>query len=119
MAMLAACLAAAVYFTGVFWLEVAVNESSHGAGSSPSPSCRADAPDGDISRIASYRVSHLPLQFECVLDDGTTYASSEFPGSLTAFPAILAVSAALLTASARSDQPIRHRTHSPNRQFDP
>ncbi|MFK4069842.1 hypothetical protein [Streptomyces sp. NPDC029674] len=98
-ALLAGCAAAAVYFKGLFSIEMAVNESSHGASSSPSPSCQADAPVS-AENITGYRVSHLPLRFECVLDDGTTYASGEFPGWLTAVPVVLALISVLLAFGA-------------------
>ncbi|KUF15043.1 hypothetical protein [Streptomyces silvensis] len=99
-ALLLSCVAATVYFMGMFWLEVAVNESLSGTDSAPSPSCRQDAPVA-IEHISGYEVRYLPLRFECFLDNGASYASSEFPTWLTALPAVLAPAAALLALGAR------------------
>ena len=74
-AVMAAVAAAGLYFIGLGAVDFAAHESESGTDSAPSPSCRDVAP-GIREHLTGYRPSYLPLGFDCVLDDGTTYAGS-------------------------------------------
>lgn len=75
-------------------------EFNDGANSVPAPACRESLPPDAASELSHHRYSYLPLRFDCVLEDGTTYASD--PGyvwmnrtalSLAACAGVLAVGA--------------------------
>ncbi|MET8558130.1 hypothetical protein ABZV64_24715 [Streptomyces sp. NPDC004959] len=72
-ACLLAVLAASVYVLGAGLVLFDVNESSHGAASSPAPACR-DAGPATVAGLRDSRASYLPLGFTCVREDGSTYA---------------------------------------------
>ncbi|MEU6444685.1 hypothetical protein [Streptomyces sp. NPDC047046] len=72
-ARLLAVLAVSVYVLGAGLVLFDVNESSHGADSSPAPACR-DVDAATAEGLWSARHSYLPLGFTCVRQDGSTYA---------------------------------------------
>jgi len=74
-AVMAAVAAADLYLIGLGLVRFAVSQSESGTDSAPSPLCRDEMP-GAIERIAGYEPSYVPLGFDCVLDDGTTYPGS-------------------------------------------
>ncbi|MHC0431422.1 hypothetical protein ACX6XY_14685 [Streptomyces sp. O3] len=98
-ALLVGCLGAALYAVCVMWLGMAVSESTHGASSSPSPSCRGNAPV-PLERVVDYEVWYVPLGFDCVLDDGTTYPSGEIADWYNGIIALCAVAVVLLLVGA-------------------
>ncbi|GAA2386745.1 hypothetical protein GCM10010420_06980 [Streptomyces glaucosporus] len=72
---MAAVAAADLYLIGLGLVRFAASESESGTDSAPSPSCRDEVP-GAIESIAGYEPSYVPLGFDCILDDGTTYPGS-------------------------------------------
>ncbi|MEV6759547.1 hypothetical protein AB0N16_02640 [Streptomyces sp. NPDC051105] len=77
---------------------LSVNESSHGADSTPAIECRDDFP-GD--RLVGQTSSYLPLRFDCVLDDGSTHPSSPGYSWINTLIAVLALAAVLLLVAKR------------------
>ncbi|WP_051717762.1 hypothetical protein [Streptomyces megasporus] len=69
---------------GLAAVRFAASESESGTDSAPSPSCRDDAP-GVIEHIAGYEPPYLPLGFDCLPDDGTTYPGSDVYAWLNGF----------------------------------
>ncbi|MBV2355248.1 hypothetical protein KUM39_12850 [Streptomyces sp. J2-1] len=80
------------YLTGAFSVSAAVSQSSHGADSTPAQECRDDPRAG---HVVGQRHSWLPLRFDCVLDDGTSYPGDPWIFWANALAAALALSAAL------------------------
>ncbi|WP_432136500.1 MULTISPECIES: hypothetical protein [unclassified Streptomyces] len=70
-----------LYLVGVGAVSLVDHESKSGADSSPSQECR-DVPSETRKHLVGSRPSYLPLAFDCVLDDGSTYPSD---GSYTWF----------------------------------
>ncbi|MDG9723088.1 MULTISPECIES: hypothetical protein [unclassified Streptomyces] len=96
----AAAAAAAVYSLGFTAVLVSASEADGGANSSPTSACRESLSPEPGSELSHHRHSYLPLRFDCVLEDGTTYSSD--PDYVwmnwTALP--LAASAVLLAVGA-------------------
>lgn len=92
-AVMAAVAAVGLYLIGLGAVDFAANESESGTDSAPSPSCRPVPPG---RHLAGYRPSHLPLGFDCVLDDGTTYSGSAFYPWMNALVAAFGLGAAAL-----------------------
>ncbi|MEU4149419.1 hypothetical protein [Streptomyces sp. NPDC026659] len=72
-AWMAAAAALILYLLGAADVAFSVNESSHGADSTPAQECRDAYP---LDRLRGQEGSYLPLGFDCLLDDGSTGSSS-------------------------------------------
>ncbi|MGR6970184.1 hypothetical protein ACU639_11305 [Streptomyces cynarae] len=94
-AVMAAVAAVGLYLIGLGAVDVAAHESASGTDSAPSPSCR-DIPPDVRRHLAGYRPSYLPLGFDCVLDDGTTFSSSALYTWLNGLVAACGLGAAAL-----------------------
>ncbi|WP_018547254.1 hypothetical protein [Streptomyces sp. LaPpAH-108] len=70
---MAGAAAVILYFLGAGNVAMSVNESSHGADSTPAHECRDAYP---MDRLRGQRGSYFPLGFDCVLDDGSTGSST-------------------------------------------
>lgn len=99
-AAMAAVAAVGIYVMGLGAVQFATNEAESGANSSPAPACRATAP-GNVEDLSGHRPSYLPLRFDCVLDDGTTYPSSSSYGWLNVLTIGFGASAVVLVAAGR------------------
>ncbi|GHJ98648.1 hypothetical protein ACWEWI_03125 [Streptomyces sp. NPDC003753] len=97
-AVMAAVAAVGLYLIGLGAVDYAAHESESGADSTPSPSCR-DVPRDVREHLVGYRPSHLPLGFDCVLDDGTTYSGSGVYTWMNALVAAFGLGAAALTVA--------------------
>ncbi|MET8810560.1 hypothetical protein ABZW47_01020 [Streptomyces sp. NPDC004549] len=72
-AWMAGAAALILYLLGAGSVAMSVNESSHGADSTPAQECRDDY---SMDRLTGQRGSYFPLGFDCVLDDGSTGPST-------------------------------------------
>lgn len=72
---LTAFAAASVYSLGLFGVLSSEQETDNGADSSPAPACRDGFAADTVRHLTHHRSSYLPLRFDCVLDDGSTYPS--------------------------------------------
>ncbi|WP_171114064.1 MULTISPECIES: hypothetical protein [unclassified Streptomyces] len=81
-------------------VELSDHESRSGTDSSPAPACR-DASPHLVERLVGHRASYLPPAFDCVLDDGTTYPSSESYVWLNGLAVTCAAASVLLAVGAR------------------
>ncbi|WP_246097774.1 hypothetical protein [Streptomyces botrytidirepellens] len=72
---LAAFAAASIYSLGLFGVLASEHETDNGANSSPAPACRDGFAADTVRHLSHHRSSYLPLRFDCVRDDGTTYPS--------------------------------------------
>ncbi|MEU6540235.1 hypothetical protein [Streptomyces sp. NPDC047000] len=92
-----------MYMWGTLHVTLAVMQAEDGGtNSSPPGPCRAAGLD-KASHVDGYRVSYLPIRFECRLDSGGAYASSSVPGYVNPAVAVLgltAVTCGVLTAVA-------------------
>ncbi|MET7369464.1 hypothetical protein ABZS61_27105 [Streptomyces sp. NPDC005566] len=84
---------------GVGTVQLLTHESESGANSSPSPACREALPTA-VENISGYRPSYVPLGFDCVLNDGTTYPSSSGYAWANALIVGFGVSAVVLVVAA-------------------
>ncbi|MEU7135794.1 hypothetical protein [Streptomyces sp. NPDC046261] len=96
---MAAAAAAIFLIMALGAVELSDNESRSGADSSPAPACRDAAPHL-VEHLVGHRASYLPPAFDCVLDDGTTYPSSESYVWLNGLVVTCAVASVLLAAGA-------------------
>lgn len=99
-AALAAFTAAAIYILGlsaVLWSEHATN---NGADSSPAPACRDGFAADTVRHLSHHRASYLPLRFDCVRDDGTSYPSDPDYVWMNWATLLLLLSCALLIVGA-------------------
>ncbi|MFG2476320.1 hypothetical protein [Streptomyces fagopyri] len=98
-AAMTAAAAVLLLLMGLGAVELSDNESRSGADSSPAPACRDAAPHlGE--HLVGHRASYLPPAFDCVLDDGTTYPSSEGYAWLNGSVVTCAVASVLLALGA-------------------
>src|SRR4029077_12636148 len=85
--------AVAIYAWGVLHVGFAVLDAEdEGTDSSPTRPCR----EGGLERalhVDGYRVSYVPLRFECHLENGGTYATSSVPGYVNPAAAVLGLTA--------------------------
>lgn len=81
-------------------VQLSDHESRSGTDSSPAPACR-DASPHLVERLVGHRASYLPPAFDCVLEDGTTYPSSESYVWLNGLAATGAAASVLLAMGAR------------------
>ncbi|MFJ8006693.1 hypothetical protein [Streptomyces fagopyri] len=98
-AAMTAAAAVLLLFMGLGAVEQSDNESRSGADSSPAPACRDAAPHLQ-EHLVGRRASYLPPVFDCVLDDGTTYPSSEGYAWLNGLVVTFAVASVLLAMGA-------------------
>jgi hypothetical protein len=115
-ARLAASAAASVYSLGLFGVLASEQQYNNGADSVPAPACRDGFDQDTVRHLTHHRSSYLPLRFDCVRDDGTTYSSdpnytwmnwtSLF---LTLFAALLVIGAGRVSGSRvrKSDSRVR------------
>lgn len=99
-AWLAAASAAAVYalgLTGVLASQLAYND---GADSVPAPACRDGFSADTVRHLVRHEASYLPLRFDCVRDDGTTYTSDPNYTWMNWTTLLLGVCAVLLVIGA-------------------
>jgi hypothetical protein len=97
-AWLAASAAASIYSLGFFAVLSSEGEFNDGASSVPAPACLEGFDTDTFQHLSHHRSSYLPLRFDCVLDDGTTYPSD--PNYVWMNWTILALSGALLAIGA-------------------
>ncbi|MER6621542.1 hypothetical protein [Streptomyces sp. NPDC000931] len=81
-------------------VQLSDHESRSGTNSSPAPACRDAAPHL-VEHLVGHRASYLPPAFDCVLEDGTTYPSSESYVWLNGLVVTCAAVSALLVAGGR------------------
>ncbi|MER6976689.1 hypothetical protein [Streptomyces carpinensis] len=99
-ALMTGSAAAAVYAWGFFVVALSEHEFGNGADSIPAPACRDGFPRETVQRLSHHRPSYLPLRFDCVLDDGTTYSSDPSYAWLNGTSLALALSALALVIGA-------------------
>ncbi|MFD1661099.1 hypothetical protein ACFSL4_23570 [Streptomyces caeni] len=99
-AWLAACAAAAVYSLGLFGVLASEQEFGNGADSVPAPACRDGFDRDTVRHLTHHRSSYLPLRFDCVRDDGTTYPGDSNYGWMNWTTLFLLLTAALLVIGA-------------------
>ncbi|MFC3573610.1 hypothetical protein ACFOZ0_10070 [Streptomyces yaanensis] len=95
-AWLTGAAAASVYSLGFFLVLASEQEFNNGADSVPAPACRDGFDAETVRHLVHHRSSYLPLRFDCVRDDGTTYSSDPSYVWMNWTSASLALSAALL-----------------------
>ncbi|PJN11749.1 hypothetical protein CG723_12895 [Streptomyces sp. CB01635] len=110
-AAMAAAAAAGLYVLGLGAVQLSEHESESGASSSPAPSCRDAVDDSTLQHLVGHRTSYVPLRFDCVLDDGTTYPSSSGYAWLNGLTAAFGVTAGLLVVTAGLVTEARARAH--------
>ncbi|WP_264924370.1 hypothetical protein [Streptomyces sp. A012304] len=98
---MAAAAAVGLYLIGAGAVQYSEHDSRSGADSWPPHSCRDGVPAETMRRLVDYRASYLPPEFDCVLDDGSAYASSPGYAWMNALMAGFAVVAAVLAVAAR------------------
>ncbi|AQS65891.1 hypothetical protein [Streptomyces pactum] len=104
----AAAAAASVYALGFTAVLTSALEVGDGADSVPAPACRESLAADPDAELSHHRYSYLPLRFDCVLDDGTTYSSDpdyvwmSWTALTLAATAVLLAVAAVLAARGRS-----------------
>lgn len=99
-ASLAAFAAAAVYSLGLFGVLASEQEFGNGADSIPAPACREGFDAETIRNLTHHRSSYLPLRFDCVRADGSSYPSDPGLAWMNWATVILLLSAALLVVGA-------------------
>lgn len=96
-AWLAAAGATVVYFWGLAGVTASEDAFGDGADSVPAPACRGDEfPRETVEGLTHHRASYLPLAFDCVREDGSTYSADPAYAWMNPTAAALAGSAALL-----------------------
>ncbi|WP_432178388.1 hypothetical protein [Streptomyces sp. NBC_00063] len=96
-AAMAAAAAVGLYMLGLGAVQLSAHESESGASSSPAPSCRdTGVDDSTLQHLVGHRTSYVPLRFDCVLDDGTTYPSSNGYAWLNGLTAVFGATAGVL-----------------------
>jgi hypothetical protein len=109
-AAMAAAATVGLYVLGLGAVQLSAHESESGASSSPAPSCR-DADDSTLQHLVGHRSSYVPLRFDCVLDDGSTYPSSSGYAWLNGLTAAFGVTAGVLVVTAGFVTERRARAH--------
>lgn len=97
---LAAFAAAAVYSLGLSGVLGSELQFNNGASSVPAPACRDGFEPYTIRGLTHHRSSYLPLRFDCVRDDGTSYPSDPNYVWMNWATLALLVSCALLVIGA-------------------
>lgn len=104
-ALLAGSGAVSVYVWGMLHVTWAVMEAEDGGtGSSPLIPCR-EAGVPIIDHVRGYDVDFIPLRFQCQLDDGTAYTTSDVAAYVTPAAALLGLTAVIcggLAADSRT-----------------
>ena len=112
---LIAFAAASIYSLGLFAVLSSEQETNNGADSSPAPACRDGFAADTVRHLSHHRSSYLPLRFDCVLDDGSTYPSDPDYAWMNWATLFLLLSGALLIVCAgyvselRARKDLRHR----------
>jgi hypothetical protein len=70
LALAAGAFGVGMYLLGALGTALSMNDADHGTDSSPAPACR----DAGRGTVAEHRAGFLPLRFDCVLEDGTTFS---------------------------------------------
>ncbi|CAM5292352.1 hypothetical protein [Streptomyces aurantiogriseus] len=109
---MAAAAAIGVYLMAAGAVEFSDHESRSGTNSSPAPACRDGVARETVRHLVGHRASYLPPRFDCVLDDGTTYASSGGYAWMNTLVVVFAVTAAALAVAGRyaAERRARSRT---------
>ncbi|GAA2444035.1 hypothetical protein [Streptomyces glaucus] len=108
-AWLAAASAAAVYSLGLSGVLAAEWAVGDGADSTPAPACRDGFAPATVQGLSHHRASYLPLGFDCVREDGSTYTSDPDYAWMNRTSAVLALSAAALAVGAGCAAELRAR----------
>ncbi|MFE5195975.1 hypothetical protein ACFQ93_19950 [Streptomyces sp. NPDC056601] len=113
-AAMAAAAAVGLYVLGLGAVQLSAHESESGASSSPAPSCRdADVDDSTLQHLVGHRASYVPLRFDCVLDDGTTYPSSHGYAWLNGLTAAFGATAGVLVGTSLVTRRVALRAAAP------
>jgi hypothetical protein len=99
-AWLAAASAAAVYALGLTGVLASQFAYDNGADSVPAPACRDGFSTDTVRHLVRHEASYLPLRFDCVRDDGSTYTSDPNYTWMNWTTLLLGVCAALLVIGA-------------------
>jgi hypothetical protein len=99
-AWLAAASAAAVYALGLTGVLASQFAYDNGADSVPAPACRDGFSTDTVRHLVRHEASYLPLRFDCVRDDGSTYTSDPNYTWMNWATLLLGVCAALLVIGA-------------------
>ncbi|MFK4085420.1 hypothetical protein ACI2LF_15000 [Kribbella sp. NPDC020789] len=102
LALICGSIAIEGYLIGAAFVAMAAGESSHGADSSPSPSCR-NVVSTQTRYVVGHEAGYLPLHFDCKLSDGTTVPAGVVPKGTTAVVLLAGLATVVLVAAARSD----------------
>ncbi|WP_171168621.1 hypothetical protein [Streptomyces sp. I05A-00742] len=96
--------AVALYTWGLLHVAVAVwDAEDHGAGSSPSPSCRTPGQEERASAVVGYGVDYLPLRFLCETTGGGSYDPESVPGYVNPAALGFALATAVCAGAAALD----------------
>ncbi|MFI9586768.1 hypothetical protein ACIHCQ_34185 [Streptomyces sp. NPDC052236] len=95
---MAAAAAVGLCVLGLGMVQFEEHDSQSGADSTPSHSCR-DVPPSTMEHLFGQQPSYLPLGFDCVLDDGTTYPSSDIYAWMNALIVGFGVGAVVLAVA--------------------
>ncbi|MBD0841456.1 hypothetical protein [Streptomyces sp. TRM68416] len=106
----AAAAAAAIYSLGFFAVMDSELEFNDGANSVPAPACREDFDQSTVQGLSHHRSSYLPLRFDCVRADGTTYSADSSYTWMNRATLTLTLSATALAVGAT-----RYRTRQETR----
>jgi hypothetical protein len=87
LALLCGAFGVGAYAWGAMLVGLTDAEASEGAGSSPAVVCQ----EANRGWLTGHRVGYLPLRFDCVLEDGTTFSAGVVSEWLT--PAAFALTA--------------------------
>lgn len=96
----AAAAAASVYSLGFFAVADSEQAFNDGANSVPAPACRDGFAAETVRDLSHHRSSYLPLRFDCVRDDGTTYPSDPSYAWMNWATLLLLLACALLVVGA-------------------
>ncbi|MFI8187808.1 hypothetical protein ACIF8T_03215 [Streptomyces sp. NPDC085946] len=108
-AWLAFCAAASVYLLGFFGVLASEAAFGDGAGSVPAPACQEGFAPETVRGLSHHRSSYLPLRFDCVREDGSSYPSDPDYSWMNQAAFLLALSGALLALAAAYTQEWRVR----------
>jgi hypothetical protein len=98
---MAAAAAVGVYFLAAGAVQFSEHESQSGTDSSPAPACRDGVARDTVRHLVGHRASYVPPGFDCVLDDGTTYASSSGYAWMNTLVVVFSVAAAAFAVAGR------------------
>lgn len=99
-AWLVAAVAAFVYSLGLLSVSWSEHDYNNGADSVPAPACRDGFEPAVREGLSHHESSYLPLRFDCVREDGTSYPSDPDLTWINWTAMSLALTAGLLAVGA-------------------